>query len=253
MKEIFTMKTKGESAIIIPRSKTWKLNPDAECNFRYKEQQSACNDSIHHGSKCGNFNPKCDMEEKKIVRVLCSLLKGNTASESEDHLCELKGYFQNQNRITVSDMQKICSKFGISVPLHLLEKLIEESGITFKDGIRSCDASAFDANWEDKINEKHNFKNLKNQCNSCQIMNSNQDMIDHFKSSASAIGDHIASVYRKTAGLPTVRNDIKRPKFRNTTDLKDYGDTKNCTTTIQPSVFEKHDISDEDLGALKSK
>ncbi|XP_035210479.1 uncharacterized protein LOC118184865 isoform X3 [Stegodyphus dumicola] len=94
MKEIFTMKTRGESAIIIPISKTWKLNPDAECNFRYKQQQSAGHDSIHHGSKYGNCDLKCDMEEKKIIHLLCSLLKGNTASDSEDHLCGLKGCFQ---------------------------------------------------------------------------------------------------------------------------------------------------------------
>lgn len=76
-------------------------------------------------------------------------------------ILQSKNKFQNGNdKITLLDLQKICQKFGISAPLHILEKLLVKCDIIDKDGMLSYEEFMHSLNWKDLLPENHNFKSI---------------------------------------------------------------------------------------------
>lgn len=52
----------------------------------------------------------------------------------------------------------MCQKFGISAPLHILEKLLVKCDIIDKDGMLSYEEFMHSLNWKDLLPENYNFK-----------------------------------------------------------------------------------------------
>lgn len=52
----------------------------------------------------------------------------------------------------------MCQKFGISAPLHILEKLLVKCDIIDKDGVLSYEEFMHSLNWKDLLPENYNFK-----------------------------------------------------------------------------------------------
>lgn len=78
-------------------------------------------------------------------------------------ILQSKNKFQNGNdKITLSDLQKMCQKLGISTPLHILEKLLVKCDIIDKDGVLSYEEFMHSLNWKDLLPENHNFKSKFN-------------------------------------------------------------------------------------------
>ncbi|XP_054711094.1 EF-hand domain-containing family member B-like [Uloborus diversus] len=145
------------------------------------------------------------------------------------------------NKITVLDLQKMCQKFGISVPQHMYEKLLEECDIIDKDGAISYDEFVHCLNWKDLLKENAKLKksryanDWRENCINCNSKNSLED----FRTTYSAIGDHSHKEFKKTAGLPNRRFEC--------------GDVKNGAEVIQPNVFAKYGVYDDDLNMPRMK
>ncbi|GIX73438.1 uncharacterized protein CEXT_89441 [Caerostris extrusa] len=183
-----------------------------------------------------------------------------------------RSYLQNFSKnFTVNDLQKMFENFDVSISKHTLKQVLNNFDVLNNSEDINYDNFLKALKWELLFNEISNTKSSKCLCNNANIKCPSGDTMENFKTVASVIGDHkimksmFLSLERKflklistkaplkAAGLPTYRNDLRKPKLKSLADVNEYGDVRNISSVVQPNVFEKYGIYEDDLGTLKSK
>ncbi|GFY62856.1 uncharacterized protein TNIN_278862 [Trichonephila inaurata madagascariensis] len=208
--------------------------------------------------------------ESTVIIPLSNLQKRNIKKEMGDKYepyfhfiipkndaCCLTTYNLSKNfskTFTLSDLQKMFENFDVCISKHTLKQVLCTFGVLDNEEDINYDKFLKALKWEhlefiEACNKKAS-KGLNDRNISKQLWDNSVGL---FKTSASVIGDHKSIVPSRIAGIPSLRNDIRKPKLKSVEDFNEYGDIKNAASVIQPSTFEKYGIYEEDLGALRSK
>ncbi|GIY69727.1 uncharacterized protein CDAR_220061 [Caerostris darwini] len=189
-----------------------------------------------------------------LLIALWNLVKKKKICHRKNFISFFRSYLQNFSKnFTVSDLQKMFENFDVSISKHTLKQVLNNFDVLNNSEDINYDKFLKALKWELLFNEIANTKSSKCLCNNANKKIPSDDSMENFKTVASVIGDHKNIAPLKAAGLPTYRNDLRKPKLKSLADVNEYGDVRNISTVVQPNVFEKYGIYEDDLGTLKSK
>ncbi|GFY62855.1 uncharacterized protein TNIN_278861 [Trichonephila inaurata madagascariensis] len=255
VKELLNETGNVESTVIIPLSNLQKRNIKKEMGDKYEPyfhfiipKNDACCLTTYNLSKAST-------DANNLLIALWNLVKNKKTCYRKNFTSFLKSYLQNFSKtFTLSDLQKMFENFDVCISKHTLKQVLCTFGVLDNEEDINYDKFLKALKWEhlefiEACNKKAS-KGLNDRNISKQLWDNSVGL---FKTSASVIGDHKSIVPSRIAGIPSLRNDIRKPKLKSVEDFNEYGDIKNAASVIQPSTFEKYGIYEEDLGALRSK
>ncbi|GBL99828.1 hypothetical protein AVEN_162836-1 [Araneus ventricosus] len=253
MKKVFEEIGNVEPTIIAPLTTLQKKNTK---NKVLAEKELGCDLSHNENDHCIKSSDQAEtcLYSDNLLLALWSLVKNKKSCYRKHFYSYLKSYLQNFSKtFTLNDLQKMFENFDVPVSKHSLKQVLCTFGLVDNSEDINYDKFLKTLKWESVLNETSKAQNSTNLCKSKNAIPPHDITMEQLKTSSSRVGDHKPSVPLKTAGLPSCRSDIQKPKLRSVVDWNEYGDTKSLASIVQPSVFEKYGVYEDDLGTLMPK
>ncbi|GFS81815.1 uncharacterized protein NPIL_200051 [Nephila pilipes] len=243
-----------EPTVIIPLSRLQTQNIKKEVRDKHETHLHMI---IPKNNMCclTTCNPsKTNADATNLLIALWNLVKNKKTCYRKNFTSFLKSYLQNFSKtFAVSDLQKMFENFDVCISKHTLKQVLNTFGVIDNEENINYDKFLKALKWESMYLNAYSKKSSKYLDDKNKVNHFCDISAESFKTTASVIGDHKFTVFSKVAGIPSLRNDIRKPNLKSVVDFNEYGDVKNAASVIQPNIFEKYGIYEKDLGVLKSQ
>ncbi|CAL1274904.1 unnamed protein product [Larinioides sclopetarius] len=253
MKKVFEETGNGEPTKIVPLTTLQKKDIK---NKVLAKKELGCDLFLTENDHCVTSSDQAEnyLHSGNLLLALWNLVKNKKSCYRKHFYSYLKSYLQNFSKtFSLNDLQKMFENFDVPVSKHSLKQVLCAFGLLDNSEDINYDKFLKALKWESILNETSKAQNSRNFCTTKNVIPPYDITTEQLKTSSSYVGDHKPSVPSKTAGLPSCRRDIQKPMLRSVVDYNDYGDTKSLASTVQPSVFEKYGVYEDDLGTLRPK